>query len=67
MLFSDPILTEAIQNACDAGLLVCIAAANDAKDDDTYRLSIAGLRATVSDRPSQAGVEPRLWGTFTFE
>ena len=47
-LFSAPILTEAIQNVSKAGLLVCIAAANDAKDDDTYRLSISGLRATAN-------------------
>ncbi len=48
VFFSAPILTETIQNASAAGLLVCIAASNEAKNNDAYRLSIAGLRATAN-------------------
>ena len=48
MLFTPPVLTEAIQNACSAGLLVCVAASNEAKDNDDYRLSLSGLRASAN-------------------
>ena len=50
VLFSSPVVTEAVKTACDScGLLLVTSAGNEAADNDLYRTSLSGLRGTVDN------------------
>ena len=50
VIFTEPIVAEAIKTACDTyGLLLVTSAGNDAMDNDRYHTSLSGLKGSVNN------------------